>query len=84
MKIFGKNRESLRIKKAQAARAIFVNGEGTQEIEIRLITEEGDRLDLQIPFLMAPSLIGQMTDAYEAIVPPLSRRNNPAAQWGLD
>ena len=84
MKIFGRNRESLRIKKAQACRALFVDGNGTQEIEIRLRTEEGDELALQIPFLMAPALIGQLTDAYEAIVPPLSRRNNPAAQWGLD
>lgn len=84
MKIFGKERESLRIKKAAAARALYMDGNGTQEIEIRLVTEDGDRLDLQIPFLMAPALIGQLTDAYEAIVPPLSRRNNPAAQWGLD
>lgn len=84
MKIFGRNRDSLRIKKAQATRALFMDGNGTQEIEIRLRTEEGDELALQIPFLLAPVLIGQLTDAYEAIVPPLSRRNNPAAQWGLD
>lgn len=84
MRIFGRERQSLRLKKVQATRALFMDGQGTQEIEIRLRTENGEELALQIPFLMAPELIGQLTDAYEAIVPPLSRRNNPSAQWGLD
>lgn len=79
--IFGKKRESLRIKKSKACRALYVDGHGTEEINILLITEEGHRLDLQIPHRMAPDLIGQLTDAYEAINPPLSRRNNQAAGW---
>lgn len=81
MRIFGRKRETLRIKKAVACRALYMDGPGTQEINITLHTEDGERLDLQLPFLAAPALIGQLTDAYEAIVPPLSRRNNQAAGW---
>lgn len=84
MKIFGKKRESLRIKKSRACRALYADGPGTEEIEIHLITEEGERLDLQLHHRSVPELIGQLTDAYEAINPPLSRRNNPAATWAGD
>lgn len=82
MRIFGKERQSLRVKKIRACRALYVDGDGTEEIEIHFITEEGQRLDLQIPHRAAPELIGQLTDAYEAINPPLSRRNNREADWG--
>lgn len=81
MFIFGKKRESLRIKQSKACRALYMDGAGTEEINIMLVTEEGEKLDLQIPHRMAPDLIGQLTDAYEAINPPLSRRNNAAASW---
>lgn len=81
MRIFGRNKESLRIKKVRAARCLYMDGPGTQEIEIRLMTEDGEILDLQLPFQVAPKLIGELTDAYESIVPPLSRRQNWQAGW---
>lgn len=81
MKIFGKERQSLRITKSRACRALYADGAGTEEIEVHLITEDGDRLDLQFHHRSIPQLIGQLTDAYEAINPPLSRRNNQAAGW---
>lgn len=81
LKIFGKNRESLRIKMVRACRALYADGPGTEEIEIHLITEEGQRLDLQFHHRAIPELIGQLTDAYEAINPPLSRRRNWASTW---
>ncbi len=84
MKIFGKNKESLRIKKVRACRALYADGPGTEEIEVHLITADGERLDLQLHHRSVPELIGQLTDAYEAINPPLNRRNNPAAGWSGD
>lgn len=81
MFIFGKKRESLRIKKSRACRALYVDGNGTEEIEVHLITEEGHRLDLQLPHRQVPALIGQLTDAYEAINVPLHYRRNGQAGW---
>lgn len=81
MKIFGRERDSLRIKKIKAARALFMDGNGTEELEVKFLTDDGQILTLQIPHRLAPALIGELTDAYEAINPPLSRRNNQAAHW---
>lgn len=81
MKIFGRERQSLRIDKARACRALYADGPGTEEVEVHLITEEGQRLDLQFHHRSIPDLIGQLTDAYEAINPPLNRRVNPASGW---
>lgn len=82
MRIFGRERQSLRIKKVRAVRAVYADGEGTEEIEIHLITEEGQRLDLQLHHRLAPDLIGDLTDAYQAIVPPLGWRRNRDAEFG--
>jgi hypothetical protein len=81
MKLFGKNKETLRIKRVKVARALYADGPGTQEIEVRLMTEDGEILDLQFHHFLAPEFIGQMTDAYESIVPPLARRGNAQASW---
>lgn len=79
MRIFGKERQSLRIKRMRACRALFMNGEGTEEIEIQLITDDGEKLDLQVPYRLAPGLIQQLTSAHEAISPPV--RSTRAADW---
>lgn len=81
MKIFGRVRDSLRIKKVKASRALYMDGPGTQEIEISLLTDDGERLDLQFPYHLAPQLIHELTSAYEAINPPISRGFNPASGW---
>lgn len=81
MKIFGRERASLKIKKVRAIRALYMDGPGTEEIEIHLLTDDNQRLDLQFSPKDIPNLIGQLTDAYEAINVPLSRRNNAAASW---
>jgi hypothetical protein len=86
MRLFGKNRETLRIGKARACRAVYVRpgNPEEQEIEIQLITEDGERLDLRIKTKVAASLMLDMRDAYEAILPPM-RRGNYAAGWqGMD
>jgi hypothetical protein len=84
MRIFGKERQSLKVKAIRAVRAMYVNGDDTQEIEIHFITEDGERLDLQIPWRLAYNLVGDLKDAYEAINPPLSSRNNRSANWDFD
>lgn len=81
MKIFGRERDSLRVKKWKAARAMFVDGNGTEEVHITLLTDDGQKLVLQVPHREVPTLIGQLTDSYEAINVPLYRRNNHQAGW---
>ena len=81
MKIFGRQRQSLLIEKCRAVRAKYADGPGTEQIEVHLLTSEGHRLDLQFHHRDIPALIGQLTDAYEAINPPLSRRSNTSASW---
>lgn len=81
MRIFGKERQSLTISKVRAARAVYATEAGTEQVEIHFITSDGHRLDLQFNQRLIPGLIGQLTDAYEAINPPLSRRHNAAAGW---
>ena len=81
MKIFGRERASLSIKRSRAVRALYADGPGTEQIEVHLITEGGERLDLQFHHRDIPALIGQLTDAYEAINPPLARRSNYQASW---
>lgn len=81
MRIFGKERQSLRVKKVKAARALYALGEGYEEVEVTFVTEEGDRLTLQIPHRRVPALIGELTDAYEAINVPLHHRRNFQAGW---
>ena len=81
MRIFGRDRQSLRIKKVRAARCKYMDGPGTEEVEVRLMTDGGEILDLQVPFQLIPKLIGELTDSYESIVPPLSRRQNWQAGW---
>ena len=84
MKIFGRERASLVIAQVRAVRALYADGPGTEQIEIHLRTPDGQRLDLQLHHRAIPHLIGELTDAYEAINPPLSRRNNSAASWAFD
>lgn len=81
MKIFGRERETLLIKAVRAVRAKYMDGPGTEMIEIHLRTEGNYRLDLHVPQQLAPELIGQLTDAYEAINPPLHLRHNRQSSW---
>lgn len=83
MKIFGRNRESLRIKKVRASRAVFIN-QDVQEVEINLITEDGERLDLQLPSRLVPGLIQGLSIAYTAINPPLRSGDWQSSWQGME
>lgn len=84
MKLFGKERESLRIKKIRASRAVIDHIEEKVECNVRLLTEDGELLDLIIPDSILPYFIQDLSITYEAIHPPL-RSGNRQAQWnGMD
>lgn len=83
MRIFGKERQSLRIQKVKASRAVFIN-QDVQEVEISLITEDGERLDLQLPSRLAPKLIQEMMLSYQAIHPPIQTGGFQATWQGMD
>jgi hypothetical protein len=78
MRIFSKERESLRIRKARASRAIYVDKD-VQEIDLEVETEDGERLTLRMSPRVAHTIISHMQTSYEAINPPLNRGS--AAQW---
>lgn len=86
MRIFGRERQSLRIKKIKGSRAVYVhpgNAE-TNEVEIRMVTEDGERLDLQVPSRLIPELLRDLRISYEAIVPPLYSGGWNSRQQGMD
>lgn len=80
MRIFGRERETLKIKKVRACRAVYQLHQEHEEIEIELHTEDGEKLTLQLPFRLAPQLVQQLTIAHEAINPPM-RTGSRAADW---
>lgn len=80
MMIFGRKRESLRIKKLKASRAVFVDRD-IQEVELSLITDDNERLDLQIPDRLIAPLIQQLTISYQAIHPPIHGSGSLRAGW---
>ena len=85
MKIFGKDREHLRIQKIKASRAVMVMArENIVECNITMITEDGEKLDLTIPDRLLPHLIQSLTITYEAIHPPLRSGNRQALWNGMD
>lgn len=83
MKIFGKERQSLRIRRAKAARALYMDGPGTEEVEITLLTENNELLTLQLPPQAVHQLVNELTDAYEAVCPPLTSGRGFARWEGM-
>lgn len=85
MMLFGKKRESIRVAKIRASRAIYVRpgNPDEQEVELQLITEDGERLDLRMRTGVVRQLILDLNDSYEAIVPPLTRGNRNAGFLGM-
>ncbi len=84
MKIFGKERENLRVKKIRASRAVIALHEEVVECTISMITEDDERLDLVIPDKWLPFLIQDLTMTYEAIHPPLRSGSRQATWQGMD
>ena len=76
---FFKGKESTRVKKIGASRAIYVNPDLT-EIHVTFLDEDNNKLILELTPRQARSLIEQMTFSYEAVNPPL-HRGSRAADW---
>jgi hypothetical protein len=83
MKLFGRQKEHLRIKNIEATRAVMVLHEETQECNIRLVTQDGEVLDLTIPDRILPEFILDLQDVYEAIHPPLRRGSRQSTWMGM-
>lgn len=81
MRIFRRNTETLGIKRLRACKAIFQLEREVIEVQIDLETHDKERLQLQINPASLPDLIGELTDIYESINPPLNRRRNQNASW---
>jgi hypothetical protein len=83
MWLFRKERQHLRIEEVRATRAVMVLNEETQECNVSLVTEDGDRLDLTLPDRILPDLVMDLIDVYEAIHPPLKRGTRQATWMGM-
>lgn len=82
MRLFGRERESLRIKKARGAKVVIQTVlDETIEINLRVITEDGEALDLVLPDRILPGIIQDLTIVYESIHPPLRTIGGRAAGW---
>ena len=65
-------KHSLRISKISGARAIY-ESEEIQRVELRCETRETDPFTLEMTPQQCAELIVQLTNAYEAIFPPIRR-----------
>jgi len=82
---FFKGKESTKVKKIGASRAI-VGGvtSDTDEVHITFISEDNEKLVLELTPRQARDLIGMVTCSYEAINPPLTRGSYAASWQGMD
>jgi hypothetical protein len=78
------NVEHVRVADIKATRAVLVLHETTVECNMRLVTEDGEVLDLTIPDRLLPELVLDLSDVYEAIHPPLKRGSRIATWRGMD
>ena len=81
--MFFKGKTNLRIKKIRAARAIFENELGTQEIELTVLTDNNERITFQMPPQLAHKLVTEVGSAYEAIAPRLFKGTDYATWDGM-
>ncbi|HEV7949949.1 MAG TPA: hypothetical protein VGP24_09300 [Glaciihabitans sp.] len=85
MWLFGKNRETVKVKKIAAGRAVYQGVDTTQtEIEIKLITTDKERLTILVPLQQAMHLIRDLNISYQAAVPPLHTGRYESQWQGMD
>jgi hypothetical protein len=82
MRLFGKEKQMLRIKSAKPSRVVIAMlRDDIIEVNLSLITEDGEQLDLQLPDKVLPKMIQDLTIVYESIHPPLRTVGGRAAGW---
>lgn len=72
---------AVRVHKIESSRAIY-ESQDVQRIDIRLTTDEGDKLTLELTDRHAFDLIRQLTTSYQAIHPSLPS-SGYGQHWGM-
>lgn len=82
---FFKGKESTKVKKIGASRAI-IGGitSDTEEVHVTFISEDNEKLVLELTPKQARDLILMVSDSYEAIVPPLTRGVRASSWIGME
>lgn len=83
MRLFGRERESIRVKKIRGSRAVIALHEEQVECNLRLVTEDGEVLDIIVPDKELPVLIQDLVITYQAIHPPIRFGNWNSQQDGM-
>ena len=73
---FAKGKDSLKVKSIRGARAVY-ESEEIQRVELKLETEWGDKVILEMTPAQCHRLVTDLTNAYEAIFPPIIRPRQP-------
>lgn len=72
-----------RIRMVRSSRAVYVE-EDRSEIDIQLLMEDGEIITLVLPPRLAGKLVAEVSQAYEAINPPLARGFGAATWQGME
>jgi len=73
---FSRGRDSLKVKSIRGSRAVY-ESEEIQRVELKLETELGDKVTLEMTPQQCHRLVTDLTNAYEAIFPPIIRPRQP-------
>lgn len=73
---FSRGRDSLKVKFIRGARAVY-ESEEIQRVELKLETELGDKVILEMTPAQCHRLIMDLTNAYESIFSPIIRPRQP-------
>jgi hypothetical protein len=73
----------LDVDRFKAVRVVY-EGPDHQEVEITLKSKDGEVVTLYVRSHMVPALITELTNAYEAINPPMYRGNQASNWQGMD
>lgn len=83
MKLFGREREMLRVKKAKSSRAVYVDTD-IQRVEIKLLVEDGQFLTLDMDLDTVHTMVIELSNAYSACRPGLSRGSYQSQWQGME
>jgi hypothetical protein len=83
LKLFGRNKETLRVEKVKITRAVF-EGPDTVRVDITLKVEGNNILQLECSPDVLRDIILQGGNAYDAIRPPLATGRYQATWQGMD
>ena len=71
-----RGKDSVKVKSIKASRAVY-ESEEIQRVEMTLVTEFGDKVTFEMTPQQCHRLVTDLTNAYEAIFPPIIRPRQP-------